>query len=354
MKRTICEEKRYTVSARNEVVLSAGATNTPQLLILSGLGPASQLYSLGINPVLDLPAVGANLIDHTLVCPAFSVNSSATFDDISRNATLAAETFALWNTTGQGQFAAGLTNQIAWLRVPKNESVWNEVNGDPSAGGTAGNYEFLFTVRHALLIQTGYYINDLLQNGYIASADPLPETGHFVSVCIALVTPSSSEFTLTLRSLMSERRFIVGNLTLSSPDVFTQPLIDPAHLASKFDIGTIIYGIKSLLRFLSAPNFASISPQPFGRFAEALTTGGLSISPVISHSEEGDAALELYVRETAGTVFHPVGTAAMAKKGVKSGSNEGVVDNHLRVLGVDGLRVVDASVFVRVPIIFVV
>lgn len=139
--------KRFTVSARNEIILSAGATNTPQLLLLSGLGPASQLTSLGIKPILNLPAVGANLIDHVLTCAQFSVNSSATFDDVQRNATLAAATFAQWNATGTGLFAGGFTNQIAWLRVPKNESaVWGTVKADPSAGKTAANYEFLFAV----------------------------------------------------------------------------------------------------------------------------------------------------------------------------------------------------------------
>ena len=135
-----------------------------------------------------------------------------------------------------------------------------------------------------------------------------------------------------------------------SSDPFAQPAINPAHLSTKFDIGVLIYGIKSLLRFVSAPNFASLSFQPFGLFAEALSAGGLSISPVISHSPEGDAALETFARNTARTIYHPVGTAAMAKKGVKAGTKAGVVDNHLRVLGVDGLRVVDASVFVGISV----
>jgi hypothetical protein len=77
-----------------------------------------------------------------------------------------------------------------------------------------------------------------------------------------------------------------------------------------------------------------------------LSTGGLGISPDIPHTPEGDAALETYARSTARTIYHPIGTAAMAKRGVQAGTKEGVVDSHLRVLGVDGLRVVDASVFV--------
>lgn len=139
----------------------------------------------------------------------------------------------------------------------------------------------------------------------------------------------------------------VGNLTLISSDPFVQPAINPALLESKFDTGVVVYGFKTLLRFLSAPNFASVSPVPFGRFAELLQAGGLGINPVISQTPEGNAALEEFVRDASGTVFHPVGTAAMAKKGVKAGTKAGVVDSKLRVLGVDGLRVVDASVFVR-------
>ena len=140
---------------------------------------------------------------------------------------------------------------------------------------------------------------------------------------------------------------LVGDITLSTSDPFTQPVINPALLTTDFDVSTLIFGLKSILRFLSAPNFASVSPVPFGRFAELLQAGGLSINPVISQTPEGNVALEEFVRNAAGTVFHPVGTAAMAKKGVKAGTKAGVVDSKLRVLGVDGLRVVDASVFVR-------
>lgn len=86
--------------------------------------------------------------------------------------------------------------------------------------------------------------------------------------------------------------------------------------------------------------------QPFGAFGAAVAAGGLGVSPVISHTPEGDAALEAFARSTSGTVQHPVGTAAMAKKGTKAGTKEGVVDSQLRVLGVEGLRIVDASVFV--------
>lgn len=139
--------KRCTVSARKEVILSAGAIGTPRILLSSGLGPAQHLSQLGIKPILNLPAVGANLIDHVLTCTPFSVAVTDTPDALTRNQTLAQEAFVLWNTTGQGIFSAALANQIAWLKVPKNESIWNEVSEDPSSGDTAANYEILFVVR---------------------------------------------------------------------------------------------------------------------------------------------------------------------------------------------------------------
>ena len=135
--------KRYNITAQKEVILSAGATNSPQLLLLSGLGPAAQLKSLGIRPALDLPAVGANLIDHAIVCPPFRVNNDNTFDELQRNATLAAAAFQQWTTNATGRLSAGFTNNIGWLRIPKNESVWQEVQSDPSSGKTAGHYELL-------------------------------------------------------------------------------------------------------------------------------------------------------------------------------------------------------------------
>ena len=139
-------DPRTTITARNEIILSAGATNTPQILLLSGLGPAAQLMSIGIQPILDLPAVGSNLIDHVLACPSFLVNTTLTYDDVLRNATLAAETLQQWNTTMQGQYVDGVANQLGWLKVPANESIWNTVPEDPSSGPTAANYELFFSV----------------------------------------------------------------------------------------------------------------------------------------------------------------------------------------------------------------
>ncbi|KAJ6625779.1 GMC oxidoreductase-domain-containing protein, partial [Mycena sp. CBHHK59/15] len=85
-----------------EVILSAGSIGTPHILMPSGIGDTRSLSSVGIIPVHDLPSVGKNLTDHPLLRLVWSVNSTSTFDDLERNATLAAEEFNLWNQTRTG------------------------------------------------------------------------------------------------------------------------------------------------------------------------------------------------------------------------------------------------------------
>lgn len=117
-------------------------------------------------------------------------------------------------------------------------------------------------------------------------------------------------------------------MTLRSDDPWQAPLIDPALLDSDFDIFAIREAIKAAQRFAASPGWDGYVIGPFGDLATAKT----------------DAELEAYARRNAATVFHPVGTAAMGP----ANSSTGVVDPHFVVKGAVGLRVVDASVFVRV------
>lgn len=131
----------YTLSAKKEIILSAGSINTPQLLMLSGIGNPSELKKLGIKPVVALPEVGQNLVDHPLLTVHFQVNTTDTIDPIGRNATLADELLVQWNTTGTGQFTDPGANQIVWARMPNDSSVLK--HGDPSAGPNSPHFELL-------------------------------------------------------------------------------------------------------------------------------------------------------------------------------------------------------------------
>ncbi|KAJ7195565.1 GMC oxidoreductase-domain-containing protein [Mycena rebaudengoi] len=100
--------KRFTVTAKNEVILSAGSIGTPNILLHSGIGNSVTLASLGIKPLHNLPSVGQNLSDHPLTGGVWLVNSTKTFDTAVRNATLAAQQLEQWKTTRKGQLVATL------------------------------------------------------------------------------------------------------------------------------------------------------------------------------------------------------------------------------------------------------
>ncbi|KAF7376522.1 Aryl-alcohol oxidase [Mycena sanguinolenta] len=281
--------EKFTLTAGKEVILSAGSIGTPNILLHSGIGNSSTLSSLGIEPVHNLPSVGQNLTDHALIYLSFLVNSSGTWEDAERNATLAAEQLAQWNTTRTGPLIDSPTPQIGWLRVPDNSSIFKQFP-DPAAGPNTAHYELIFA------------------SGLFGVPPP---TGNFISIVPAVVSPASR-----------------GSLTLQSNDSLSAPLIDPNILGSEIDLFIMREALKSAFRFASAPAWQNFVISPFG-----------------VNSTDSDDELDEFIRENGGSVFHPSGTAKMSPKG----ANWGVVDPDLRVKGLDGLRVVDLSVAPFIP-----
>jgi choline dehydrogenase-like flavoprotein len=111
----------------------------------SGIGDSQSLASIGITPVHNLPSVGKNLTDHPFLRTSWQVNSTKTFDDAERNATLASEQLEEWSTTKTGPLIDSTTSQIGWLRLQKNSSLLQHFP-DPSAGPLSPHFELLFTV----------------------------------------------------------------------------------------------------------------------------------------------------------------------------------------------------------------
>jgi choline dehydrogenase-like flavoprotein len=135
----------FSSNATKEVILAAGAVNTPQILMLSGIGDEEQLSLFNIRTIVHLPDVGKNFQDHAVVPNEFFVNSNFTNDDISRNATLFQDDLAQWEQSHTGPFAISATSEIGWFRLPNNATIFQTVD-DPSSGREAPHYEFIFAV----------------------------------------------------------------------------------------------------------------------------------------------------------------------------------------------------------------
>lgn len=131
---------RSTVTARKEVVLSAGSIGTPQILILSGIGDANDLSALNIPTSVNLPDVGKNLQDHPILSNYFTVNSSTTFDSVVRDPNVFATDLAQWQNNHTGLFANSPANSVAFLRVPSSDPIFAMFK-DPTP---AGKYFYRF------------------------------------------------------------------------------------------------------------------------------------------------------------------------------------------------------------------
>ncbi|KAI0632234.1 aryl-alcohol-oxidase from pleurotus Eryingii [Trametes polyzona] len=270
---------KYSLSATREVILSAGSVNTPQLLMLSGIGPLAHLSFHGIPTIVDLPGVGQNLSDHPGTIMPYSVVSPErddVFTNLARNTTLEAELLAQWKATHNGFMADVACNQITFARLLDNDDIFNTVP-DPSSGPTAPHVELLALPGHPAFLGN------------------TPAEGGFTDFAAILVSPTSR-----------------GSITLASSDPFDAPLIDPRLLSTPFDRAAMRYAIRLAARFASAPAWSSFLVGPALGFEDV--------------DIDSDEQVDAWARKEAISIWHPAGTAAMAA----CGAAEGVVDPDLR------------------------
>jgi len=269
------------VRARREVILCGGAINSPQLLMLSGIGPAARLSTLGIVPVADRGEVGVNLQEHPGAGLEFSLDSRFAFENELRF-DRAARSFLGWLVAGKGIMSAPP------LVISAN-----------------------------IASQPGSHVVDL----------------HFLLIPLSMtsrlwfpgVRRPSGPALGAMWSLNYPRSR--GRIDLASADPHDPPRIDYRLLSDPHDRAEMVRGYHVLRDLLRQPPLAEV------------------VGPILRppHEPGDDAAVLAYVRANAATAYHPSGTCRM-------GSDEAsVVDGELRVRGVDRLRVVDASIFPRLP-----
>lgn len=266
------------VRARREVVLSGGAINTPQLLMLSGIGPSEHLAERGIDVVVDAPEVGANLQDH-LVAGLAPAAHGGTLYDAERPAEL-----ARYLARRTGMLTSNVAEAYGFVRTPEAEA--------------AGVPEGLPDIE--IIFAPVPYVGEGL----------VPTPAHGLTVGAILLRPRSR-----------------GTIRLASADPAAKPLIDPAYLSDPdgVDAATMLAGLAECERLLDTD---ALRPHTTGAWVQP--EGGERMTP----AERAEVSLRRYSH----TLYHPVGTARM---GTDASS---VVDPELRVRGVSGLRVADASV----------
>lgn len=137
--------KKIEVCARKEVILATGVIGTPQLLLLSGIGPDSAFEHSNIQQIMNSPDVGQRLADHPLVPNYFSVSSTGTWDQVLRNGSLFNDTLGEWISTRQGLFVDSPGNTLAFTRLPQNSLAFQNTK-DPAAGPQSSHTELIFVV----------------------------------------------------------------------------------------------------------------------------------------------------------------------------------------------------------------
>lgn len=267
------KEQRF-VRAGREVLLSAGALQSPQILMLSGIGPADHLTSLGISVVADSPEVGANLQDHLDYTMIFRSPDTDMFGmglTAARDLMRAANE---WRTERMGHLRSTCAESGAFLKT------------DPSLDRPDIQLHFLVAMvdDHVRKMHWGY--------------------GYSCHVCV--LRPHSR-----------------GTVRLASADPMAAPLIDPAFLSDARDMEALRKGARVMAEIMAAPALNKY------RGAELYPPGS------------SDAELDAAIRARADTIYHPVGTCRMGSDAAA------VVNVTLKLNGVEGLRVIDASVMPR-------
>lgn len=265
-------QRSHEVTARREVILSAGAFGSPQILLLSGIGSKAKLEPHGIGQVHELPGVGENLQDH----PDYVLTYNSDLKDnvgfsVGGAFRMIGEVFR-YRRERTGLLASNIAESGGFIYVDRNE---------PSP-----DIQLVFV--RAVIDDHGRKLH----------------WGHGYSLHITVLRPKSR-----------------GSLWLNSADPSAAPAIDPAFLEDERDMDKLLRGTRVGQQIMQSSAFAGVRGKPF--YASA---------------SDDDTVLREDIRNRADTQYHPVGTCKMGH------DKMAVVDDRLRVHGIEGLRVVDASI----------
>ncbi len=265
------------IAANAEIILCGGVINSPQTLMLSGIGPAAHLAQHGIAPLVDSPNVGRNLQDHMYVHWVHEVKPGFSFNGETGGAKLLPHLLRYY-ARGNGLLTTGSSSAYIFCKslpgadTPDTQIGFRAFSNELFVSGVPGEHDF---------------------PGWSAS--------------VSYLRPKSR-----------------GTITLKSPNPDDAPAIHANYLTHPDDLQAIMTALRLVNTLYETPMMRNILVK--------------RLAPGASVDMDDDASLEDYIRGSGNTMYHPVGTCAMGPRA------ESVVDPQLRVRGVTGLRVADASI----------
>ncbi|KAJ5675255.1 Dehydrogenase patE [Penicillium maclennaniae] len=288
-----------TIRAMREVIVSAGAIQSPQLLMVSGLGPAETLRDHSIRPIVNLPGVGQNMWDHVFFGPSYQVNVD-TFTELTQNPLYVAKQIANYLVFRNGLFTNPSTDYIAFENLP-----------------AVSRTEFSPDNEKDLSWFPDDWPEYLVASAYVGNfSDPFrqqPSQGQYGSIVASLVASTSR-----------------GNITISSSNTEDPPIINPNWLATETDQKVAVAAYKRIRAAFYSDAMKSILVGP-------------EFFPGLKYHTDAD--ILNVIRNTVMTIYHAACTCKMGPRN----DMMAVVDHKARVYGVHGLRVVDASAFPILP-----
>ena len=290
--------RKYYIRARKEVILASGAINSPQILMLSGIGPKDHLTEMGIDIVADLP-VGQNLQDHQNIFIPSRINSSLSITDNVKNSLWTKLKFSLF---GKGPLTVSGSDGSAFLYLDESNRGKRSV-------------ELQIVFFSAYLHDNFLNLKNELVDEYYGKHGNIEG---FTTI------------------LVSTRPKFRGELKLKSKDPFDYPSLNPRYLSNPEDVTELIGGLRIWEKLMQTRTMKSL----------AVDLDEAKISFCSQYEFRTDAYWECFIRHLATTSYHPCCT-------VKMGADQDptvVLDPQLRVKGIKGLRVVDTSVFPNVTV----
>ncbi|KAK6201988.1 hypothetical protein LQW54_009201 [Pestalotiopsis sp. IQ-011] len=316
------------IGARSEVILAAGAIQSPQILELSGIGNGSLLNKHGIPVVIDNPGVGENLQDHAIVLQSFEVVDGIPSSDVLRDPAVLNALIQMYGTTGGEGPLGQSTIGVAY-------SPWSDGSGPLSAEAKKALLDAHLPASDPRTTDSARAVRAIIESPDEPAVEYLLFPGQVTVTSdpphmAEIITPSRPENYITVMTMLNHP-FSRGSVHISSSDVQQKPTLDPKYLSHPLDLQVLAQNVHSVERIVSTEPFKSVLKQGGKRVPEKAATD-------LESAEE-------IVRSQGISVFHVSGSCPMLPR-----AQGGVVDRNLRVYGASNLRVVDASVFPLEPL----